>query len=221
MKRSAFVVGFAVVAASALLGCAGNRDGQSKSESVGTLNLPLATQGASGVTYRLRDASFSISGDPWGGVGGGFGTAGSGPGSPIYVSSETDPDAPQISVELEEGSYFVQLLPGWRLEKVEGGLPTDVEATLLNGDSQWVWVSRLSSSWVEYQFGIGGREIWLNGDLNINIRVFEDPSELGYGGSGIAGSSPVGGTGGAGVGGSPGTAGTGIGGSPGTAGSAP
>lgn len=210
MKRSVFVVGLAL-AANALLGCAGNRGGGDNEEGtrVGTLSLPLATQGASGVTYRLRDATFTILKDgAWGGYGGGSfggggGAGGAGPNPVITVSSETDPNAQSISVNVEEGYYFIQLQPGWHMEKLEASAAAAVEATLLNGEGQWVWVSRQSTSWVEYQFGIGGREIWLNGDLNIDIRVYEDPSELyGYGGSGGAGGSFTGGsfTGGAGGG---------------------
>jgi hypothetical protein len=49
---------------------------------------------------------------------------------------------------------------------------------------------------VTYQFGIGDRAIWFNGELNIDIQVYEDPSELnpGYGGaSGLAGAGGEGG----------------------------
>ena len=92
-----------------------------------------------------------------------------------------------ISVSLEEGTYYVQLVPGWHFEKQTASGYEDVEATLLYGETQWVWVSRRSTSFAEFQFGLGGREIWLNGELNIGVVLYEDPSELGYGGSGGAG----------------------------------
>lgn len=72
------------------------------------------------------------------------------------------------------------------MEKVEGGEASDVEATLLSGATQWAYVSPRSSSWVDYIFGIGGREIWLNGDLSVGVRVYEDPDEY-YGGGGFGG----------------------------------
>lgn len=66
-----------------------------------------------------------------------------------------------------------------------------VEATLLSGVSQWVYVSRQSTSFAEYSFGIGGKEIWLNGKLNIGIDVQETPG--GDGGAGPLGEGGAGG----------------------------
>ena len=216
MKRRAIGLGTLGVVGMLALGC--SQGPQPEGETTGTLNLPLSTVGSSGTEYRLRDAVFVISPDYWScypmGTGGSMSTAGTTSGGstgtvcppPITVSSETDPTATSISVTLERGSYTVDLLPGWRMEKIEGGMTSDVEAQLLSPATQWTWVTERSTTWVEYQFGIGGRELWFNGDLNINIRVFEDPSEIygGFGGSGFGGGSmggsgpiPVAGTGGA------------------------
>jgi hypothetical protein len=171
----------------ALGGCSG-AGGDSEGEKVfGQMALPLTTQGASGVTYRLRDATFVIQPQYYiydsaaAGAGGSVGGAGGNPGT-VIVSSETDPDATNISVSLEEGYYYVNLSPGWHLEKVTSAGAEPVEATLLSGEYQWVYISRQSSSWAEFSFGIGSREIWLNGQLNIGIDVQETP-----GGSGGAG----------------------------------
>jgi hypothetical protein len=180
------------------MGC--SQGAQSEGETTGTLNLPLSTVGSSGTEYRLRDAVFVISPDYWscspGGTGGamsagGAGTGGGGIVCPpvVTVSSETDPAASAISVSLERGYYVVELQPGWRMEKIEGGMASDVEAQLLSSASQWTYVSERSTTWLEYQFGIGDRELWFNGDLNINIRVFENPSEVGsFGGTAVGGS---------------------------------
>jgi len=173
-----------------LVGCSNSaQGGDEPADRVGQLALPLVTQGASGVVYRLRDATFTIRSlyGGWGGSGVGGGSG----GPTITVSSETDPDAQTISVSVEEGQYYVELSPGWHFEKVtpEGAVP--VEATLLYGETQYVYVSRRSTSFAEFQFGLGGREIWLNGDLNIGVVLYEDPSELGYGG--LGGSFPGGG----------------------------
>jgi hypothetical protein len=189
-------------AAMTLVGCGSNAKGGGE-DAVGQLALPLVTTGASG-TYRLRDATFAIHpecyiyGSAGTGAGGFAGSGMGGCGETIVLSSEDDPNAQSLSVSLEEGSYYVELLDGWRLEK-EGPMgAADVEATLISGATQYVWVWRQGTSFAEYRFGLGGRELWLNGQLNIGVTVCEDPNEPCYGGTG----------GGSGTGGSAGTGGS-------------
>mgnify|MGYP001555329432 FL=1 len=111
----------------------------------------------------------------------------------MAVSSEDEPEAASIAVSVEQGSYYVRLQPGWHMEKVEGGVASEVEATLLSPATQWLYVNAHSTTWVEYEFGLGERSIWFNGQLNIGIRVHEDPSELyGYAGQTYGGSGPGG-----------------------------
>ncbi len=185
-----------VAAAASLAGCSQrNGGGGDQPGAVGKLALPLTTQGASGVTYRLRDATFNITGYSYGVGGSGWGGTG-GSSTTVTVSSETDPDAATISVSLEEGQYVVELLPGWHLEKLTSEGAEAVEATLLSSNPQWVWVNRQWTSFAEFGFGLGSREVWLNGELNLGVVVYEDPSEI-YGGGGSGGGFP-GGTGGAG-----------------------
>ncbi|WP_438027412.1 hypothetical protein [Sorangium sp. So ce233] len=168
---------------------------------LGSLSLPLAAQAPSGVSYRLRNATFQIQSDYYwvdavsvgsssSGVGGSPGSTTSNstgyfPGGTLLTinSEDEDPDASSILVDLEQGSYYVQLLPGWHLEKVEGGTATAVDATLLSSQTIYVYVSPHSTTWAQYQFGIGDRALWLNGKLNIGIDVYEDPEEY-YGGAG-------------------------------------
>jgi hypothetical protein len=164
--------------------------------STGQLALPLSTQGASGVTYRLRHATFvirssSLSYEAAAGAGNDAGL--------VTVNSDDQPDAQSLTVSLEQGSYDVQLLPGWTFEKDGPGGPEPVTATLLSGADQWVWVAPHSTSFAEYQFGLGDRAIWFNGKLNIDITVYETPSQY-FGGAGDTG---VGGGGGIGMGGAP------------------
>ncbi|MDF3068462.1 MAG: hypothetical protein K0R38_4063 [Polyangiaceae bacterium] len=172
---------------------AGCGSGGGSAEEHGTLRVPLSTQGPSGTSYRLRDATFEIRNQYYYySNAGGEGGVGSTP-QVVTVSSESDPNASSISVSRERGYYYVRLLPGWRMEKVEGGVATDVEATLLSNENQGVYVNAHSTSWIEYQFGIGDRALWFNGDLNLQIQVYEDPSDLyGYsgehGGGGFSGS---------------------------------
>lgn len=167
----------------AVTACGGGAPGSSgDTAELGALSLPLATHGPSGQKYRLRDATFEIRNPYY--YGGYAGEGGSGSQS-VLVSSEDDPDADKITVSLEEGYYIVALQPGWRLEKAQGASGSDVEATLLSGESQWVYISPHSTSWAEFHFGVGDRELWLNGDLNLEIQVHEDPDVYyGYGGAG-------------------------------------
>jgi len=197
----------AVLLALGAMGCSSTSD-QKPEESMGELALPLTTFGPSGTQYRLRDATFEIAPYYWDYYGYAGSGAGGSPGAPepIVVSSEDDPDATSIVVDLEEGYYTLRLQPDWRLEKVDDSGAETVEATLLSSEQQWVWISRRSTSWAEYEFGLGERSIWMNGKLNVDIQVYETPDDLdiGYGG--------YGGTGG-GYSGSAGSADEGVGGS--------
>jgi hypothetical protein len=191
-----------VLATTAVAGCSSN-DGAA--EEGGTLSVPLVTQGPSGATYRLRDAVFEIRSEYYyyDDVPSAEGGAGGTSSSVITLSSETNPDASSLSVSLERGYYYVSLKPGWRMEKVEGGSATNVEATLLTSATQWAYVAAHSTRWLEYQFGLGDRALWFNGKLNVSIGVYEKPSDL-YGESGAPSVAGAGGEAGAptGVGGS-------------------
>lgn len=127
-------------------------------------------------------------GAPSGGVAGSYGGAPMG-GMPgvtfMTVSSEEDPTAPSIAVDVERGQYNIYLESGWSLEKVVDGVAETVPAVLLSGASQYAYVSPHSTSYVSFQFGVGDRTIWLNGNLNIGVEVYENPEEYyGYGGMG-------------------------------------
>lgn len=182
-----------------LTGCSGAGGNDDPSAAHGEIGLPLTTQGASGVIYRLRNATFVIQSQYYDYESSEAGAAGAStnPGR-VVVSSETDPNARNISVSLEEGYYLVSLQSGWYLEKVTASGAQPIEATLLSGANQWVWVSRQSTSWAEYSFGVGSREIWLNGKLNIGIDVQESAGapNVGWGGAGGAVEVPIAGMGG-------------------------
>ncbi|WP_437591394.1 hypothetical protein [Sorangium sp. So ce1000] len=198
-----------VVFTALLSGC--SSQGSDREPDVGSLSLPLAANAPSGARYRLRDATFEI----WSNYGysyedGGYnsaaavGVGGSGGGSYgtyVTVSSEdVDADASSLLVDLEQGWYYVSLYPGWRFEKVQGSTVTDphVEATLLSQQTVRVHVSPHSTTWAQYAFGIGDSALWLNGKLNVDINVYENPNEYygvgggGEGGYGSAGSGDYG-----------------------------
>lgn len=208
-KRLGWVMGCALVGL--LVGCASSNGNNNSNEDavaeVGKIALPLVTHGPSGAAYRLRNATFEIvpyqtywtTGTYVGSGGaatsmGGSNAVGTSPGTRpvVLVNGEDSPDSDSIQVDLEAGDYFIRLLSGWYLEKDEAdGTATPVEAQLLSGETQWVWISPHSTSWVSYQFGLGDHALWFNGNLNVQINVYEDPSE--YYGGGVGGSTGVGG----------------------------
>ena len=193
MKRRWFalsgMLGLVVVCSQGVVACASDHRGK-EDEGFGTIALPLGTYAESGTRYRLRNATFVIQ-DLYYGYSG-YGGEGGGTGSgAIVVSSEDDPNADSINLSVERGYHYVTLQPGWHMEKQEqDGSFSSVEAQLLSSTSQWVYVSPRSTSWAEFNFGIGGREIWFNGKLNIGINVYEDPDDYYGTGSGGVGGSP-------------------------------
>jgi len=190
MNRRSFGFGMllgAVVLASGLATACGS-DGASEASETGVLNLPLVTHAPSGAEYRLRHATFEINGAGYYGGSGGEGGVGDNPHNRVVHSDDYLDDA-AISLSLERGYYYVTLLPGWQLEKVEKGVATPVAATLLSNQSQWTYVNQRSSTWVTFQFGLGERSIWFNGELTINVEVYEKPSDL-YGNVSGAGGQP-------------------------------
>jgi hypothetical protein len=172
------IVGLTIVGGATVVGCSGE---PVRGEEVGTLNLPLSTRGPSGTEYRLRDATFQISSSSY--YYDDYGAGGEGSSGNYTVSSEDDPSASSITLSVERGYYSVRLLPGFRMEKIEDGEATNVEATLLSPATQWIYVYQRSSTWVSYEFGLGERSLWFNGDLTIGVQVYENPEQY-YGGEG-------------------------------------
>jgi len=210
MKRvGTFLLGSALIAAFAV-GCGNNGpNGGQNEDKLGQLALPLVTNGPSGTRYQLRNAIFDITPynyywaatgvggagnidgtggtvgqDTGGSVGqetGGASPVGSQPGV-IVVSSEDNPNADSIQVDLAEGEYYIHLRSGWYLQSVVNGVAQTEDAVLLNGDYQWICVYRHSTSWVSFQFGLGSQELWFNGKVNIQMAVYENPDQY-YGGT--------------------------------------
>ncbi len=200
MKIAMGCLSILLAVSAALTACADSGASNEDEVEKGTLALPLTSTSPAGIQYRLRNASFEIQ-QPYYycddyGVAGQSGVAGAGGGcaEPVYLNSESDPNATSLSVELEQGSYEVYLQPGWSMERIENGVATPVEAQLLSSQSQWVYVSRHSTYWVNYQFGIGDHAIWFNGKLNIEVQVYDNPDQYygpSYGGTAGFGNFPV------------------------------
>ncbi len=94
-------------------------------------------------------------------------------------------DASSLLVDLEQGGYSVTLLPGWHFEKVEDGTVTDpnVEATLLSSQRVYVPSRRIRRPGPSMRSVSGAARLWLNGKVNLDINVYEDPDDY-YGGQG-------------------------------------
>lgn len=196
MKSIGLMLGFLCAASFLGTGCqsAGKEEA---SATTGAIELGLKSFGSAGEEFRLRNATFSISPtyyyyyDSYPGMGGSSGSTTA--IAPVIVSSEEDLTATSISVDLEQGSYYVTLQPGWTMEKITDGVAETVPAVLLPGysTSQYAYVSPHSSTSVQFGFGIGGRDVWFNGKLNVEMKVYSDPDEYygsggnnGFGGSG-------------------------------------
>jgi hypothetical protein len=189
MKQLRGLIWIAALLSVAAPACINEPGDVDETDNTGKLALPLVANSPNGVKYRLRDAVFDINPQYW------YDESGNGemPAAQV-VNSEDNPNADSIRVSLERGYYYINLRSGWRMEKIENGEAETVEATLLNSSNQWMYINSHSTSWVTYQFGIGNRTIWLNGNLNVRIEIFDNPGQYygdedaGYGNGGAGGS---------------------------------
>src|SRR5687767_6310070 len=100
------IAGWALVL-SALVGvmpaCSSAEADASADEAAGQITMQLSAQ-VNGKTYRLRNARFVLSG---------------GAGQHV-LDSESDPTAASITAALPSGTYAIELLPGWALQRQDG-----------------------------------------------------------------------------------------------------
>jgi hypothetical protein len=91
-------------------------NGLAKQGVTGVVRVPLTARGAGGKTYRLRDATFEIT------------------GAAMFTLGERDargPEADTLVTTLPAGSYTVYLRPGWQLVAQNGqGSESPALATL-------------------------------------------------------------------------------------------
>lgn len=87
----------AVLSAATLPAC--SADTAEQSEQIGTVKLNLTGVGATGTLYRLRNGIFTISGP-----------------TSTQFTTEADPDAGSVLLDLQAGDYSILLEPGWVLE---------------------------------------------------------------------------------------------------------
>lgn len=131
----------------------GSPDG-SESE-VGTLRMALTGVSNTGHTYRLRFGDFTIEG----------------PTSTSF-STETDPDAAGISVDLAAGEYSITLLDGWVLERDVDGTWQTVEAELISPNPVSFSIQDQGTTSVPFQFDASGDILALGeGTLEVSVEV--------------------------------------------------
>jgi hypothetical protein len=161
MGRAALGLGFAWLltlgtTALGLQGCANDPAAEQESES-GSIDLALSGTSSSGITYRLREASISITG---------AGIA--------SVSTEDHLNQTLISLELPAGGYLAALADGWRLERSVDGVFEDIRAVLVSTNPLPFTVLDQETTEVRLVFRAGEDVVELgNGRVNIGIDVID------------------------------------------------
>jgi len=122
---------------------------------VGAVNLSLTGTSASGAKYRLRTATFVVTGP-----------------TNVHISSETDPDAENVRRELKAGSYAIGLEAGWSMERATNGGYMPVRAVLVSGNPYSFNIIDQGVTPVIFRFRAGDDVVdFGNGTLDLSIDV--------------------------------------------------
>jgi hypothetical protein len=134
------------------------------SPEVGRVDLALTGQSASGVVYRLRDATLTVDDE--------------GPAPAVVYRTEDDPGRPVISDVLDAGAYRLAIEPGWRLERVAAdGTATAIGATMLSANPQLFSITADATTRVALRFRAEGDVVELgDGDLEVVLEVEDTPA---------------------------------------------
>lgn len=130
-------------------------DSQEQSESIGTVKLNLTGVGTSGTVYRLRNGVFTVAGP-----------------TSTQFSTEEDPDAESVVLDLQAGDYSILLEPGWVLEEQtpEGFVP--VEAALASENPYPFAVASETNTGIVFAFEAGDDTVELGeGTAEVSIVV--------------------------------------------------
>jgi hypothetical protein len=121
----------------------------------GTVNINLVGQGTSGTVYRLRDATIAVDGP-----------------APTLWNTEDDPDRTALSANVPAGSYSATLAPGWRLERLQPGMPpVDVTASLTSPNPFAFTVVAMERTAVPLRFAVEGDVVDMTSGYDITIGV--------------------------------------------------
>lgn len=143
---------------------------ETEATQTGTLTLSLVGSDSLGRTYRLRNAEFLIRG-------GKSDFALDGGSLPnVTLSTETSPDAPDLSVSLIPGPYDVSLQGDWFVERMSPAGSERVEqVVLLTPSPRSFQVAHAKTSVITFSFGIDGELIdFRHGEATIDV-AFELP----------------------------------------------
>ncbi|MBN1653098.1 MAG: VCBS repeat-containing protein, partial [Deltaproteobacteria bacterium] len=132
------------------------RHGQPSDGRRGQLKMSLVGSSASGKKYRLRNATFDISG-----------------ASQASISTDDNSPAESMSVELVPGNYQVLLQPNWRLEREEqDGSCSPVEAALESDNPQAFIIVAEQTTSVRFRFKVNGDVVIMDkGQVTIGIDI--------------------------------------------------
>jgi hypothetical protein len=150
----------AVVSMMVLAGCGGG--GVEDAEQTGQVELKLAGQAASGVTYRLRQAIVMVQG----------------PQNTIFFDTEENPNRTSLSADVPPGNYFTWLQEGWRLDRLNvDGTATTVQAQLLSPNPTYFDVYPQQRTPVVLRFRAGADDVTMDqGAFDIVLDVEEAPT---------------------------------------------
>ncbi len=154
-KRSALAL-LSFVTVVGTVGCSPHKPADN--QPLGSVSFSLTTMGASGANYRLRSASFAITG----------------PESKT-LTSPVDPTDPQtqITSPLIPGAYQIALADGWKMWRIPTtGAPAEVDATLISTKTLSFSIVSSQDQKVVFQFDVAG-EPTLPGTVTIGIGVTE------------------------------------------------
>ncbi len=123
----------------------------------GLLQMPLTAVSASGRLYRLRNATFDITG-----------------AQSTSLSSETNPAAQDLVTNLPPGSYSIQLRAGWRMERQSDAGFLAVDAALTSSQAVMFLIMDHQITNVAFRFAVAGDVVVVgNGTLDVGITIDE------------------------------------------------
>jgi hypothetical protein len=146
-----------------LLACSLGDRASPGSDGPGSLSVALVAQ-ANGHTYRLRQATFSISGP-----------------TVAVLDSEAQPDAGALTASLNPGGYTVSLADAWFLERLDADAFVRVAATLTSANPAAFTIAAGASTPVSFRFATDGTIVTMVtvGTVSITTEVTETAPDAG------------------------------------------
>ncbi len=145
----------------ATTGCA--VDGNAENQGVGTMRMPLRAVSADGTEYRLRQATFEITGP-----------------ESESVLSEDHLTQGVAQVVLGVGNYQVELTGSWQMERIVDGIPESVDAVLVSQNPVAFAIEDQGVAAVTFRFEVDGEVIETGeGVLELRIEVEETGDDPG------------------------------------------